>query len=251
MVGALNYDGARATELAGRWSVPDVSCHRRLGSCLDTLHALATAGAAAGTVVLAEEQLAGRGREGRPWHSPVGGVWLAMLLRPPVARPGAVAIRAGMVVADAVDALLGAARAQLKWPNDVYLDGRKLAGVLCEGRWLGTRLQWLALGIGINVCNPLPAELAGHAVSLGETLPGVRRLDVLDRVVPALRAIGAAGESLTEAERAAFTARHRLEGRAVRAPVAGRVAGIAADGALLVETTAGRVPVREGTVTPA
>ena len=250
-MGALTYDGVPVAQLAVRWGAPHVACQRRLGSCLDTLHALATAGAPAGTIVLSEEQLAGRGREGRHWHSPEGGVWFAALLRPPVAVPGAVAIRAGMVVADAVDALLGAARVELKWPNDVYLEGRKLAGVLCEGRWLGTRLQWLAVGIGVNVRNAIPAELAGIAISLSEVLPDVRRIDVLDRVVPALTAVGAAGLSLTDEERAAFAARHRFEGRAVSAPVAGRVAGIAADGSLLVQTSAGRVPVREGTVTPA
>jgi len=201
--------------------------------------------------VVGAEQMAGRGREGRHWHSPEGGVWLAVLFRPPVAAPGAVAIRAGMVVADAVDALLGTPRAEVKWPNDVYLDGRKLAGVLCEGRWLGEHLQWLVVGIGVNVCNPVPPEVAGRAVSLCEMLPEVRRIDVLDLVVPALDAVAAGGEPLTEGERAAFAARHRLEGRAIRAPVAGRVCGVAADGGLLVDTPAGRVTVREGTVTPA
>jgi BirA family biotin operon repressor/biotin-[acetyl-CoA-carboxylase] ligase len=156
-----------------------------------------------------------------------------------------------MVVADAADALLGEARAEVKWPNDVYLEGRKLAGVLCESRWLGAHLQWLAVGIGVNVCNPVPAEVAGRAVSLCDLLPEVRRIDVLDLVVPALDAVSAGGEPLTEAECEAFAARHRLEGHAIRAPVAGRVHGIARDGALLVDTRVGRVPVREGTITPA
>lgn len=238
-------------QLAIRWHAPHVSYHQRLASCLDTLHEHAAAGAAAGTVVVSAEQLAGRGRDGRHWHSPDGGVWVAVLFRPPVAAPGAIAIRAGMVVADAVDALLGAPRAEVKWPNDVYLDGRKLAGVLCESRWLGGHLQWLAVGIGINVCNPVPAAVAQRAVSLCERLPEVRRIDVLDLVVPALDAVSAGGEPLTETECIAFAARHRLEGRALRAPVAGRVHGIAPDGALLVDTPGGCVPVREGSVTPA
>jgi hypothetical protein len=86
-------------------------------------------------------------------------------------------------------------------------------------------------------------------VALCDLLPEVRRIDVLDLVVPALDAVSAGGEPLTEAECAAFGARHRLEGRAIRAPVAGRVHGIAPDGALLVETPGGRIPVRDGTVT--
>jgi len=247
----VTLDGVPVAQLAPRWRAPHVGYHHRLASCLDALHELATAGASAGTVVVGAEQLAGRGREDRHWHSPEGGVWLAVLFRPPVAAPGAVAIRAGMVVADAVDALLQVPRAEVKWPNDVYLDGRKLAGVLCESRWLGDHLQWLAVGIGVNVCNPVPPELAGRAVSLCEVLPEVRRIDVLDLVVPALDAVAAGSEPLTEAECVAFVARHRLEGRAIRAPVAGRVHGIASDGGLLVDTPAGRVTVRDGTVTPA
>ena len=249
MVVALTLDGVPVSQLAVRWRAPHVAVHHRLASCLDTAHELAAAGASAGTVVVSTEQLAGRGRAGRQWHSPDGGVWLAMLFRPPVAAPGAVAIRAGMVVADTVDALLGEPRAEVKWPNDVYLDGRKLAGVLCESRWLGEHLHWLAVGIGVNVCNPVPPEIAGRAVSLCELLPAVRRIDVLDLVVPALDAVSAGGEPLTEAECAAFAARHRLEGHAIRAPIAGRVHGIAADGALLVDTRHGRVPVRDGTIT--
>lgn len=245
----MTLDGVPVSHLANRWHAPHVGYHHRVASCLDTLHELAAAGAPAGTVVVAAEQLAGRGREGRHWHSPEGGVWLAVLFRPPVAAPGAVAVRAGMVVADAVDALLAEPRAEVKWPNDVYLDGRKLGGVLCDGRWLGAHLQWLAVGIGVNVCNPVPPQVAGRGVSLCEMLPEVRRIDVLDLVVPALDAVSAGGEPLTEAERAAFAARHRLEGQAVRAPVAGRVHGIAADGALVVDTPGGRVPVREGTIT--
>jgi len=251
LAGALTLDGIPVAQLAVRWHAPHVRYQQRLASCLDTVHELGAAGAFAGTVVVSAEQLAGRGRVGRHWHSPDGGVWLAVLFRPPVAAPGAVAIRAGMVVADAVDTLLGEPRAEVKWPNDVYLGGRKLAGVLCEGRWLGEHLQWLAVGIGVNVCNPVPPEVAGRAVSLCELLPEVRRIDVLDLVVPALDAVSAGGEPLTEAECAAFAARHCLEGQVIRAPIAGRVHGIASDGALLVDTPGGRLPVRDGTITPA
>src|SRR5204862_319816 len=94
------------------------------------------------------------------------------------------AIRAGLAVADAVDALLGGPVARLKWPNDVLLDDRKIAGVLCEGRWQGDRLQWLAVGVGVNVRNALPAAVASRAVALHERLPDVRRTAVLDRLGP-------------------------------------------------------------------
>lgn len=250
MVDALTVDGAPVASLAARWGAPAVYHHARLASALDAAHALGAAGAPAGTVVLCDEQTAGRGRDGRVWHSPAGGVWLAVLLRPPVAAPGAIAIRAGMALADAVDALLGGPRAELKWPNDVNLDGRKLAGVLCEGRWAGSRLQWMAVGIGANVRNPIPADLEGRAIALGDVLPSVRRRDVLDRLVPALIRLAAGGPALTAAECDAFARRHAWQGRELRTPVAGRVAGVDADGALLVATATGTVPVREGRVEP-
>lgn len=241
-------DGLPAAALARRWGVPRVTLLTRCASSLDSAHELGASGVAPGAVVLAEEQTAGRGRDGRVWHSPAGGVWLAMVLRPVRAELAAASIRAGLIVADVVDELLGAPVARLKWPNDVLCDDRKLAGVLCEGRWQGDALQWLAVGVGINVTNTAPAAMAGRAIALRELLPAVRRLDVLDRLVPALARVGA-GMQLTDAERAAFGARDWLHGRALRLPVAGRGAGLAADGALLVagDGTAPRA-VREGHV---
>src|SRR5437763_483784 len=64
---------------------------------------------------------------------------------------------------------------RLKWPNDVLLDDRKLAGILCEGRWQGERLQWLAVGVGVNVRNAVPPAVASRAIALEERLPDVRR----------------------------------------------------------------------------
>ncbi|HYS62070.1 MAG TPA: hypothetical protein VEM27_15870, partial [Gemmatimonadales bacterium] len=75
----LVIDGVTAADLAGRWGVPQCGLFRALGSTFDAVHDLAAQGALAGTVVIAEEQTAGRGRDGRTWHSPAGGVWLGML----------------------------------------------------------------------------------------------------------------------------------------------------------------------------
>ncbi len=74
----LTLDGVAAADLAGRWGVPQCGLFRELGSTFTAIHDLAPQGAPAGTVVIAEEQTAGRGRDGRTWHSPVGGVWLGM-----------------------------------------------------------------------------------------------------------------------------------------------------------------------------
>jgi len=244
----VTYDGLPGGALARRWGVPSCLVAGEIGSTLDAVHALGQAGAAAGGVVLAEAQTAGRGRDGRTWQSPVGGIWLGLLLRPPAVALGIVSIRAGLVVADVVDELLGAPLARLKWPNDVLLHERKLAGVLCEGRWQGDVLQWLAVGIGINVVNAVPPALRDSAIALAEVLPSVRRLDVLDRLVPPLTRLGAAGDRLSEGECTAFAGRDWLRDRALRGPVAGRARGVRADGALVVETAAQVTPVWEGHV---
>jgi BirA family biotin operon repressor/biotin-[acetyl-CoA-carboxylase] ligase len=245
-------DGLPAAALARRWGVPGVTLLARCASTLDAAHELGASGAAPGAVVLAEEQTHGRGRDGRMWHSPAGGVWLAMVVRPVRAELAAASIRVGLIVADVVDELVGAPVTRLKWPNDVLCDDRKLAGALCEGRWHGHALQWLAVGVGINVTNTTPAAMEGRAIALRELLPAIRRLDVLDGLVPALVRVAAVGGArLTEAERAAFAARDWLHGRAMRLPVAGRGAGLAADGALLVAAAdGGAAPraVRDGHV---
>lgn len=241
-------DGLPGSALARRWGVPHAGVFRRLASALDAIHELGAQGAPPGTVVVAEEQTAGRGRDGRAWYSPEGGVWLGMLLRPAQAELGSAAVRVGLVVADAVDELLGRPLARLKWPNDVLLDERKLAGVLCEGRWQGALLEWLALGVGVNVCNAIPPELRERAVALRELVPAVRRVDVLDRLVPGLLGLTGHGAPLTEGECAAFAERDWLRGRLLRRPVLGRAVGLRPDGALLVEAAGATTPVREGHV---
>jgi BirA family biotin operon repressor/biotin-[acetyl-CoA-carboxylase] ligase len=249
-VPGVSFDGVPAGALARRWHVPQCRVVGRVTSTLDMIHALGgrQGGAPPGTVVLAQEQTTGRGRDGRVWHSPPGGIWLAVLLRPSRAVLSIASIRAGLVLADAVDELLGEPRTRLKWPNDVLLDGRKLAGILCEGRWQGDALQWLAIGIGVNVENEIPAALGGTAIALREVLPHVRRLDLLDRMVPPLPGLLAHGTRLTQAECDAFAARDWLRDRWLRHPVAGRAAGLRPDGALLVETAAASTAVREGHV---
>lgn len=245
----LTVDDIPANVLARRWGVPQCGVFRTLTSSLDAIHDVAAQGAPAGTVVVVEEQTAGRGRDGRTWRSPIGGVWLGMLLRPPVPVQGALSLRVGLVLADVVDDLIGrGAPTRLKWPNDVLVHDRKIAGILCEGRWQGETLQWLGVGIGVNVANDIPAELAGRAIALHELLPDVRRIDVLDRLIPALVPLTTHHAPLTESECTAFARRDWLRGRQIRAPISGRAAGVRPDGALLVDTGAGTTMVREGHV---
>src|ERR1700750_2411169 len=107
-----------------------------VGSTLDVAHDLASKGAEAGTVIIANAQTAGRGRMGRTWRSePGAGIWLALIERPRDASAlDVLSLRIGLALAPALDAFADGP-VRLKWPNDLYVDERKLAGVLIEVRW--------------------------------------------------------------------------------------------------------------------
>ena len=143
---------------------------------------LATEGAAEGTTVIAETQTKGRGRLGRTWVSPpFRNLYLSIVLRPPiaVARAPQIGLVAGVAVAEAVGDWVS--RATIKWPNDVLIDGRKVAGILTEMTADGDRLRCVIVGIGVNLNSPVedfPPDLHDKAVSLC-TASGAR----IDRVV--------------------------------------------------------------------
>jgi BirA family transcriptional regulator, biotin operon repressor / biotin---[acetyl-CoA-carboxylase] ligase len=221
----------------------------RVGSTMDALHGLAQAGAPAGTAVVAGEQTAGRGSRGRTWSSPRGGLWVSVLARPQGAGLEVVSLRAGLAVAELLDRLGAGTRVGLKWPNDLMLDDRKAGGILCEARWQGGALAWVVLGLGLNVTNAPPVDLAATATRLASVLPGVGPADLEEPVVAALRGVDAAAGPLTDDERARFAQRDWLRGRALEAPMAGTAAGLASDGALLVRRPDGTTAaVRAGTV---
>jgi BirA family biotin operon repressor/biotin-[acetyl-CoA-carboxylase] ligase len=118
---------------------------------------------------------------------------------------------------------------RLKWPNDLLLGRRKLAGILVEARWRDQQIDWVAIGLGINVH---PHEGDAEAAALRDD---TRRIDVLAELVPVLRAAAQARGSLTTAELDAWNARDDARGRRCRAPLEGRVRGVSADGALIIE----------------
>jgi len=137
------------------------------GSTNDEAGRLARAGARHGTIVIAESQRAGRGRDGRPWESPRGkGLYMSAVLRPPLplidVPPMTLAI--GIGICDAVRAT--GAHATLKWPNDLLVDGKKLAGVLVEAQSQGPKLEAVVIGIGINIIGPVPEQVADTAIAL-------------------------------------------------------------------------------------
>jgi len=245
----VSYDGLGPQELSQRLEAPSLLSLRKVTSTLDVIHELAREGAPGGTVVLANEQVAGRGRMGRTWRSPPDtGIWMAYLVRPHGELEGGVlAIRVGLALT-AVLREIGA-EAYLKWPNDVVVRDRKVAGVLCEARWQGSALQWIAVGIGINVRGDL-ADVVDGAITLESVCLGVRRLDVLERLVPRLHALSQTAE-LDDEEQAAYRERDWLMNRALSEPALGLARGIDRDGALLVETPRGLERCIGGTVVPA
>ena len=220
-----------------------------VGSTMDSLHALAEGGAPAGTAVVARAQAAGRGSRGRTWSSPPGGLWLSVLSRPAAAGLELVSLRAGLAVAERLGRLGEGDRVRLKWPNDLMLDERKIGGILCEARWQGTALAWIVIGLGLNVENRPPADLATRAARLNDLLPDVTAEALAEPMIAALREVDAAAGPLTDREQARFAARDWLRGRSIVAPVAGTPAGIADDGALLVRRDDGTMATaRTGTV---
>ncbi|HVO09977.1 MAG TPA: biotin--[acetyl-CoA-carboxylase] ligase [Vicinamibacteria bacterium] len=160
----------RALTARGAEPPPRLEWHARLVSTNDRVKELAREGARDGVAVLADEQTGGRGREGRSWSSPPGGLYLSVLRRPGEGALGLLPLAAGLAVADAVAGEAGIA-AELKWPNDVVVGGRKLAGVLSEASTGAGGLEWVVVGIGVNVAAVLPDELRATATSLEELLP--------------------------------------------------------------------------------
>jgi BirA family biotin operon repressor/biotin-[acetyl-CoA-carboxylase] ligase len=149
--------------------------YERLESTNLTLRAMAVEGAPEGTVVVAEEQVAGRGRNGRSWHSPAGaGFYGSILLRPSVGNREAqfLPFVAAIAVAESL-ASTGVKGVEIKWPNDVLISRRKVSGILVETGLLADAVEWAVVGIGINVTrDAVPAGSAAVATSLEEA--GIR-----------------------------------------------------------------------------
>lgn len=223
--------------------LPRVELLESTTSTLDVAHRIAAEGAPAGTLVIANEQTAGRGRGGKTWQSPsAAGIWLTLIERPrDTSGLGVLSLRVGLAAAEALDRF-APEPIRLKWPNDLYVDRGKLAGVLVEARWREQAVEWVAIGLGVNVKAPENLE---NAAGLE---PGTERLDVLAELVPALRAAAQAGGPLDADEREEFNARDLARGRACVQPAVGRVAGITPTGELLVALADSVVPFRSGSL---
>ena len=212
-----------------------------VGSTNDEASRLADADAAEGTVVWAREQTGGRGRRGRHWVSPVGNLYSSTILRPDCAAPRATEL--GFVAALAVSDIVPAGRdVRVKWPNDVMVDGGKVAGILLESSiGQGGLVEHVIAGIGVNVgFAPQVAEMRYPGAALGGSVEGA-----LEQLMRALcRRLAEWHHHGFETVRAAWLAKAGPLGvdvdvRLGEELVRGRFAGLDREGALLLETPAG------------
>ena len=220
----------------GRLGSPRVHL-RNTDSTNERAKELALEGAPHGTLVTAAQQSAGRGRQGRSWVAPPGRALLcSLVLRDP---PRLLPLAAGVAVRD-----VAGPEALVKWPNDVLLERRKVAGILVEGR---PQEGWAVLGVGLNVAlrpQDFPPELRERAGTLGLSPDELEPM--LERLLTALeRWIYASEHEVLEA----FRGRDALLDRPVRwSGGAGRGAGIDGDGRLVVATGDGTVALEAGEV---
>lgn len=231
-----------------------------LGSTNDRALALAEEGAPEGTAVFADTQTQGRGRLGRGWFSPPGrGLYGSVIVRPGLSsEPSQLTLLAGVSVAQAIEALSGGCP-QLKWPNDIRIQGKKIGGILTEARAQLGRLEYAVVGIGLNVTGrerDFPLELRPEAGSIsGTTGRTVDRAHLAARLLDEFDALyrlwqGEGFAPIREAwKKRSSTLGCRVVASLGGRPVEGVALDLAEDGALQVETSSGPLSLREGQVT--
>lgn len=224
-------------------AVPRVELLESTSSTMDVAHRLAAEKTPAGTLVIANEQTAGRGRGGNSWTSaPGAGLWLTLVERPAdTSGLDVLSLRVGLATARALDRF-AAEPIRVKWPNDLYIDHGKLAGILVEARWRESSLEWVAIGVGVNVRAPEGIEGSAWLE------PDTNRLDVLSELVPSVRSAATEVGPLRNDEMEEFAARDLARGRKCVTPALGRVAGITPTGELLVTLADSVATFRSGSL---
>jgi len=235
--------------LAGLRFGHPVYLYRTIGSTNDEAKLLAASGAPEGLVVMAEEQTAGRGRAGRSWITPPGqALAVSVVLRPdlPADRATPLIMLAGLAVCRAIEQATPL-HAMLKWPNDVLIAGKKVAGLLLETALNGDRLDYAVLGLGLNVSFAPPPEAVDFpATSLeAEAETEVGRLHVLRLFLEQLEQLYPQLERGDKALYHAWRTRLAMMGEPVtvrtnQGDQSGRLQGVTPDGALILQQAGGK-----------
>jgi len=232
---------------------------KETGSTNRDADAAGAAGAPEGLLIVADTQTDARGRMGRSWFSPAGvNLYFSLVLRPDVEPPCAVSLPLviGLAVAEGLAACAPSLQPKIKWPNDIYISGKKICGILCETQLNGNAIDYLVAGIGVNVnvtAAQLPPELRASATSIAlESGHEVSRENVLASILSRF-------EPLYDQWRAfGFKALVQqvnmldmLRDKPIRmersgTPIEGTACGIQPDGTLLLRTAQGLTPVCSG-----
>ena len=255
----LNAEAIQALLPTARRIGREIVVLEETGSTNDVAAQLGRAGVAGGLVIFAERQTAGRGRLGRKWESAAQkGLWFSLLQRPAFALAdwSRLTTWAAVGIARGLEEALPGCRAAVKWPNDIYLGGKKAVGILCES--VAGPGGYAVVGIGVNVNQTradFPEELLAKATSLREAAgEGIASLDrhavaaallrALDALYPALEADFAS--VVAEAQARSFLVGRRITVHAPQETYEATAEGLEADGSLRVRCDDGRTRLVSG-----
>jgi BirA family biotin operon repressor/biotin-[acetyl-CoA-carboxylase] ligase len=233
--------------------------HERLGSTNDAARQLAEAGETEGTLVIADEQSAGRGRLGRSWVAPArSSLLMSLILRPDLSPRHAP--RVTMAVAlGACEAIRAETDfpAQIKWPNDLQIRGKKFAGILAESGIVGEKLEYVIVGIGVNVnfatasVAGIPPDATSLATELGKTVPRARLAQAILRLIETYYLRLRAEENLRDSYKNRLATLNQFVcAQTAQGIVEGHATDVDEDGALIVQRADGSlVQLQAGDVT--
>lgn len=235
--------------LKTRFMGQEVHAFDSLGSTMDEAFRLGMEGASEGTIVCAESQTKGRGRLGRVWVSPKGkGIYCSIVLRPklPAAQMPQMTLMTAVALSEAVRKMSGL-QPQIKWPNDLLIKGRKLAGILTELRAEVDRVSFVVVGIGLNV-NATDSQLLDTATSLKmETEGSFSRVEMLQEILLSLEEWygrilkGRFEDVLVYSRKHSATLKRRVRVSGAGVQLEGQAVEIDPEGALLIRQDDGRV----------
>ncbi|MGO0061044.1 biotin--[acetyl-CoA-carboxylase] ligase [Brevibacillus fluminis] len=215
-------------------------------------HEAAAKGAEEGTIIIADQQKSGKGRMGRPWHSPKGtGIFMSLIIRPdmPLANAPQLTLLTAVAMSKAIEMVVPSVKVQIKWPNDLFVNGKKICGILTELNAEENRVNYLVIGTGVNVNHLLsdfPEELHSIATSLRiESGLSIQRAELVQAYCRSFeREYAFYLENGFARIREEWEANSYTLGRIVKVynqqnAIEGRAVGLGPDGALLVEDANG------------